>query len=57
MAITIPNLKRIQANADTTVADAMQQTVRYVSQNVVQKPGTKRPAPTMNSHPIAPTPR
>lgn len=57
MAVVIPNTKRIQANADTTVADALQQVTKYINNNVTQKPGTRRAVPSAASHPISPTPK
>ena len=55
MSLTVPNLNRIRSTADTTVADALQQTAQYVNRNVPQAAGTRRAAPSNKTHPITPT--
>lgn len=52
--ITIPNSERIRTTVDSTIADAFQQVTEYINRNTTPVAGTRRPAPTSNTHPIVP---
>jgi hypothetical protein len=52
--ITIPNLTRIRASADTTVADSVQKLAKYVNANTTPTIGNRKAAPSAATHPIIP---
>lgn len=52
--ITVPNLSRIRATADSTVGDALQQMTEYIGKNTTPAAGTRRAAPNANTHPVIP---
>lgn len=52
--LAVPNLTRIRATQDTSVADAFETIKNYVNKNTTPSAGTRRAAPTAASHPIIP---
>lgn len=52
--VTIPNLTRIRATADTTVANGIQKLAKYVNNNTTPTTGNQKAAPSAASHPILP---